>query len=182
MKKTLLILLALLFGCVMALPCAADEGENTPAEKETKTAGKESKPAEKKKDSRKKAQRQKERKLKKLKNSKFNTLMTTLRQEFKELHDLQERLLRNRDNQGQVKELTAMIERNMKKIAPMLKQVGKIQGMDMMANLEKLIAEGKKLAPEGETVTDSTALELLQKKQFELLEKFKAEKLKGEKK
>ena len=182
MKKTFTFLLALLFAGVMALPCVADESENSAPEKETKTEAKESKPAEKKKGSRKKSQRQKERKLKKKKNSKFNTLMTTLRQEFKELHDMQEKLLRNRDDQTQVKELTAMIERNMKKIAPMLKQVGKIQGMDMMSNLEKLIAEGKKLAPEGETVTDSTALELLQKKQFELLEKFKEEKLKAEKK
>lgn len=182
MKRTFLTLLALLLTGVMAVPCVADEGENTPAAKETKKNVKETKSTEKKKGSRKKSQRQKERKQRKQKNSKFNTLMTTLRQEFKELHDLQERLLRNRDNQEQVKELTAMIERNMKKIAPMLKQVGKIQGMDMMANLEKLIAEGKKLAPEGEKVTDSTALELLQKKQFELLEKFKAEKLKAEKK
>ena len=176
MKKTVLTLLALLFACGMAVTCVADEGENTPAEKETKTSAKETRGAEKKKGSKKKSQRQKERKQRKQKNSKFNNMMTTLRQEFKELHDLQEKLLRNRGNEAQVKELTAMIERNMKKIAPLLKQVGKIQGMDMMTNLDKLIAEGKKLAPEGETVTDSTALELLQKKQFELLEKFKADK------
>ena len=47
----------------------------------------------------------------------------------------------------------------------------------MMTDIEKLVKEGKKLAPEGEEVTDSTALELLQKKQLELIDKFR----KGEK-
>ncbi|MBE6385269.1 MAG: hypothetical protein E7048_06365 [Lentisphaerae bacterium] len=159
MKKIVLLLLAVLFAGVAACECQAAESA-----------------AEKKKSTRK-SQRQKNRRAKKSKDVKHNKVAATIRQEIKEIHELQEKLLRNREDAEQAKKLVSMIQRNMKKNAALLKQLGKIQGLDMMSDLEKLVKEGKKLAPEGEEVTDATALELLQKKQLELIEKFR----KGEK-
>ena len=159
MKKILLSLLALLFAGVMCVECQAA------------AAG-----AEKKK-STSKSQRQKSRKQKKAKGVKHNSTAARIRREIKEIHDFQTKLLRCKDDAEEAKKLVALIQRNMKRNAALLKQLGKIQGIDIMSDIEKLIAEGKKLAPEDEEVSESTALELLQKKQLELIEKFR----KGEK-
>ena len=160
MKKFVLLLLAVLFAGVMAVECQAADAKGTEKKKTTK-----------------KSQRQKNRRAKKSKDVKHNKVAATIRQEIKEIHELQEKLLRSKDDAEQSKKLVSMIRRNMKKNAALLKQLGKIQGLDMMSDLEKLVKEGKKLAPEDEEITDSTALELLQKKQLELIEKFR----KGEK-
>ena len=160
MKKIFLSLLVLLFAGVMSVECQAAAADG----------------AEKKKSS-SKSQRQKSRKQKKAKGVKHNAAAARIRQEIKEIHDLQAKLLRCKDDAEEVKKVTALIQRNMKRNAALLKQLGKIQGIDIMSDIEKLIAEGKKLAPEDEEVSESTALELLQKKQLELIEKFR----KGEK-
>ena len=162
MKKIVLLLLALLFAGVMAVECQAADADVKGNEKKKTT---------------KKSQRQKNRRSKKSKEVKHNSIAAKIRQEIKEIHELQEKLLRSKDDAEQSKKLVSMIRRNMKRNAAILKQLGKIQGLDMMSDIEKLVKEGKKLAPEDEEITDSTALELLQKKQLELIEKFR----KGEK-
>lgn len=160
MKKIVLLLLALLFAGVMAVECQAADVKGNEKKKTTK-----------------KSQRQKNRRSKKSKEVKHNSIAAKIRQEIKEIHELQEKLLRSKDDAEQSKKLVSMIRRNMKRNAAILKQLGKIQGLDMMSDIEKLVKEGRKLAPEDEEITDSTALELLQKKQLELIEKFR----KGEK-
>ena len=178
MKKFILLLLALFCAGFMIAECRADEEAGSEAEKTEKSEKTEkADKKEKKKKSSSKSQRQKARKQKKNKGVKLNRNGAVIQQEIKEIHELQDKLLRNKDNAEQAKKLVETIQKHLKKNAALLKQLGKIQGIDMMTDIEKLIKEGKKLAPEGEEVTDSTALELLQKKQLELIDKFR----KGEK-
>ena len=61
----------------------------------------------------------------------------------------------------------------MKKLAPHLKTLGAVPGSQNMADIDKLIAEGKKLASEPDKVSADTALQLLQEHHLELIEKFR---------
>ena len=124
----------------------------------------------------KKSARQKARRVKKAQGVKHNQTAVNIRQGFKNLHDFQMKLLRNREDETQVKEWTSRIQRDLKKMAPLLKQLGAFEGDKIMTDLDKLIEAGKKLAPEGEEVTDETALELLHKKQLEQIEAFRTKK------
>lgn len=157
-KRMIAVLLTLFIAGTAGIDCYAAE-EKKPAKKSTK-----------------KAARQKARRAKKAKGAKHNQVAATIRQGFKDIHDFQLKLLRNRDDEAQVKEWTSRIQRDLKKMAPLLKQLGAFEGDKIMADLDKLIAAGKKLAPEGEEVTDETALELLHKKQLEQIEAFRTKK------
>ena len=169
-KKFIAVLLTLCVACAVSFDCRADEAEaeqeKAPHTAEKKTASKSSK----------KAARQKARRAKKAKGVKHNQTAVNIKQGFKNLHDFQMKLLRNRDDEAQVKEWTAKIQRDLKKMAPLLKQLGPFEGDKIMTDLDKLIEAGKKLAPEGEEVTDGTALELLHKKQLEQIEAFRTKK------
>ena len=155
-KKMIAVFLTLFVAGAVTLDCCAAA--------ETKTA------------STKKSVRQKARRAKKAKGAKHNQVAATIRQGFKDLQDFQMKLLRNREDEAQVKEWTAKIQRDLKKMAPLLKKLGAFEGDKIMTDLDKLIAAGKKLAPEGEEVTDETALELLHKKQLEQIEAFRKKK------
>ena len=96
----------------------------------------------------------------------------TLRQEFKKIHAMQSEILKNPENTGKNKELTASINAIMKKLAPHLKAAGTIAGSGSMADMTKLVAEGKKLASEPEKYTDASMLELLQEHQLQQIDKF----------
>ena len=157
-KRMIAVLLTLFIAGTAGIDCYAAE-EKKPAKKSTK-----------------KAARQKARRAKKAQGTKHNQVAATIRQGFKDIHDFQLKLLRNRDDEAQVKEWTSRIQRDLKKMAPLLKQLGAFEGDKIMADLDKLIAAGKKLAPEGEEVTDETALELLHKKQLEQIEAFRTKK------
>ncbi|MBO5793400.1 MAG: hypothetical protein J6S54_13135 [Lentisphaeria bacterium] len=120
-----------------------------------------------------KAARQKSRKGKKLAKNKQQRIAFLLRKEFKKIHGLQAELLRNKGNAEKVKEWSSTINSTMKKLAPHLKTLGAVPGSQNMADIDKLIAEGKKLASEPDKVSADTALQLLQEHHLELIEKFR---------
>lgn len=154
LKKFFMLLLAVsLFGAVECY--GASEGK------------------EKSKKSSSKAARQKSRKSRKNAKNKQQRVAFLLRKEFKKIHRLQEDLLRNRDDAEKVKELTASINSAMKKLTPHLKALGSVPGAKEMADIDKLIAEGKKFSSESDKVSAVTALQLLQEHQLELIEKFR---------
>ena len=120
-----------------------------------------------------KAARQKSRRGKKLAKNKQQRIAFLLRKEFKKIHGLQTELLRNKGNAEKVKEWSSTINSTMKKLAPHLKALGTVPGSRNMADIDKLIAEGKKLASEPDKVSADTALQLLQEHQLELIETFR---------
>lgn len=158
-KKIIALLLTLFIAGTACIDCYAAEAEKKTAKKSSK-----------------KSARQKARRAKKAKGAKHNQVAATIRQNFKDIHEFQMKLLRNREDEAQVKEWTSRIQRDLKKMAPLLKQLGKYEGDTIMTDLDKMIAAGKKLAPEGEEVSDETAIELLQKKQLEQIEAFRTKK------
>ncbi len=116
----------------------------------------------------KKAKRQQKGQRKKLMRS-----AVMLRQEFKKIHSMQKELTRLTKNPERAKELTDMINASMKKLAPHVKAAGNIAGASCMADIPKLVAEGKKLASEPEKYPDSSMLELLQEHQLQQIEAFR---------
>ena len=120
-----------------------------------------------------KATRQKSRKGKKNAKNKQQRVAFLLRKEFKKIHGLQTELLRNKDDAEKVKEWSNTINSTMKKLTPHLKALGGVPGAKNMADINQLIAEGKKLASEPDKVSAETALQLLQEHHLELIEKFR---------
>jgi hypothetical protein len=120
-----------------------------------------------------KAARQKSRKGKKNAKNKQQRIAFLLRKEFKKIHGMQKELARLTKNPERAKELTDMINASMKKLAPHVKAAGNIAGASCMADIPKLVAEGKKLASEPEKYPDSSMLELLQEHQLQQIEAFR---------
>lgn len=148
MRKWILLLLALLFTGVMTVECAAAES------------------SDKKKSSRK-AKRDKK------KGVSRSRLISTLRREFRQIHDIQRRALKNKDNADKVAEYSKEIKARFKKLGPFVKQMGKIEGAELLGDINKFVQAGKKLAPAGKEVTDAEALVLLQQKQIEQIENYR---------
>ena len=145
-KRILLLLLALMiFGTVESVGAAEKKGSKTVAQ----------------------SRKQKKNQRKKLMRS-----AAILRQEFKKIHTMQSEILRNPKNTEKNKELVTAINNSMKKLAPHLKAAGTIAGSAVMADVTKLVAEGKKLASEPEKFTDVSMLELLQEHQLQQIDKF----------
>lgn len=126
-----------------------------------------------KKKSSSKADRQKSRRARKAQKNKQQRIAFAVRRELKKIHEFQNDMLKNKNNAEEVKSLAASITSGMKKVTPHLKAIGNMPGAKFMADIDKLVKEGRKLASEPDSVSESTALELLQEHQLELVEKFR---------
>lgn len=120
-----------------------------------------------------KSARQKARRAKKDQKNKQQRIAFQVRRELRKIHGLQADLMRDKNNAERAKEYITQINSSLKKVTPHLKTVGNLPGIKNMTDLDKLVAEGKKLAAEPDKVTPETALELLQEKQLEVVEQFR---------
>lgn len=120
-----------------------------------------------------KAARQKARRTRKSQKNKLQRQAVAAQRLMKEIHQHQDELVRYKGDAAMTKKYVDLINREMKKLTPLLKPVGNVPGVKFMTDIDKLNAEGKKLVVDSSKLAPGQALSLLQKHQMELLEKYR---------
>lgn len=120
-----------------------------------------------------KAARQKGRRTRKNQKNKLQREAVAAQRLMKEIHQYQDELVRYKGDAAMTKKYVDQINSAMKKLTPLLKPVGNVPGVKFMTDIDKLIAEGKKLVVDPSKVVPEQALDVLKKHQLELLEKYR---------